>query len=412
MVSDFRVVDSCRVCASGQLWEFLSLGDTPLANAFVRPSASEPERRFPLALVRCAACGHVQLTVVVRADILFRDYAYASSASSPMIDHFRAMAQDLVSRYSANGMLAVEIGSNDGILLRPLASAGARAVGVEPASNLAAVANAAGLATWNEFFTEAIAGRLSSELGRARLVIANNVLAHIDDLDDLCRGLDALLDDEGVFVAEVPYLAELLERVEYDTVYHEHLSYFAVGPLRTLFDRRGLDLFEVERQTVHGGSLRIHVGRPGRHRHRSGLASALAEEEKRGINDRSPYLEFARQVTESREALRSMITRLHRDGKRVAGYGAAAKGNTLLNVCDLGADEIEFVVDSTTYKQGLVTPGTHIPIGPERWILERRPDYALLLAWNHADAIVAKNKEYARRGGRFIHPVPLARVLG
>lgn len=411
MRETYRVADRCRVCGSAHLWQFLSLGDSPLANAFVRPGTPTPDPRYPLALVKCEDCTQVQLTVVVRPEILFRDYAYASSASSSMIEHFRAMAGAITSRYATRGTLVVEIGSNDGVLLRPLAAAGARVLGVEPAENLAAVANAAGVETWNAFFSLSLARRIVVEKGQARVVVANNVMAHIDDLDDLTQGLNALLDGDGVFVAEVPYLVELLDRVEFDTVYHEHLSYFSISALRTLFARRGLELFDVKRETVHGGSLRLHVGRPGRHPLTAGLTATLEDESRREMHDRVPYQEFARRVVVARDALRSLVHTLRTQGKRIAGYGAAAKGNTLLNYCGLASDDIEFIVDSTPYKQGLLAPGTRIPVVPESWILDRQPDYALLLAWNHAEAIVRKNAEYVRRGGRFILPLPVARVM-
>jgi novobiocin biosynthesis protein NovU/D-mycarose 3-C-methyltransferase len=410
-LADAQRIDSCRACGSGAIDTFLSLGDMPLANAFRRPGAADAEARYPLELARCAKCGLVQLTVIVRPDILFNDYAYASSASRPMVAHFDDLAELIAKQLGAAGRLVVEIGSNDGILLAPLRRRGAKALGIEPAANLAALANAAGNETWNVFFDESIARQIVAERGMAAVVVGNNVLAHIADLPGVARSLALLLDADGVFVAEIPYLVDLIDRVEYDTIYHEHLSYFHLAPLEALFARHDLELFHADRLTVHGGSLRIRVARPGTHKRSDGLNALLASEDRAGLASERPVADFARRVEESREALRDMLASLRSAEKRIAGYGATAKGNTLLNYCGIGTETLEFIADSTPYKQGLLTPGTHIPVVPESAILERRPDFALLLAWNHADAIIASNADFLRSGGRFIHPVPMARVL-
>ena len=406
-----REVSACRICASRDLDRFLDLGETPLANAFVDPARSAaPEPRFRLEAVRCADCGLVQLSTVVSPELLFRHYLYATSASPPMVEHFAALADELVHRFASLGSLVVEVGSNDGVLLRQLRQRGARPLGVEPAENLAVVANGEGLETLTDFFGAAVARRIVESHGRAKVVVANNVLAHVDDLSDLVEALDVVLDDDGVFVAEVPYLHDLLDRVEYDTIYHEHLSYFAIAPLERLFGRLGLALFDVRHLSIHGGSIRIYVGRAGRAT-TAELASARARERDAGLSEPATYARFAERVAASRDALRTLLDRLHAQGHRVAALGATAKSCTLLNYCGIGAERIAFVADSTPLKHGLLTPGTHIPVRPESYLYDEAPEYALMLAWNYADAIMRRHVNYVARGGRFIHPIPLARVV-
>ena len=407
----FRRLTACRICGSPRLDIFLSLGETPLANSFVRPGASGDELRVPLEVMRCLECGLVQLTVVVDPEVMFRDYAYATSASAPMRGHFEELAREIVERFAPKGSFVVEVGSNDGVLLRPLGARGVRALGVEPASNLAAVANAEGLETLNEFFGTSVAARLRAERGPAKVVVGNNVLAHIDALPDVARSLGVLLDEDGVFVAEVPYLFDLLDHVEYDTVYHEHLSYFHLAPLGVLFAQVGMELFDVKRLPTHGGSIRMYVGRSGRRPITAGLRDLTATESRRLADASSVFTTFTGKVTSQRTALRALLGDLRSTGKRLAGYGATAKGNTMLNYCGVGTETLAFVADTTPYKLGLLTPGTHIPVRPESAIDDEGIEILLLLAWNYADAIVARMTGYTGRGGRFIHPIPLPRML-
>ena len=407
----FRQVGACRICGSAALDRVVHLGATPLANAFVPPDlAGEQEPRFPLEALRCGVCGLVQLSVVVRPDVLFRRYVYTTSSSTPMRSHFAALAA-LVAREAPPGALVVELGSNDGVLLRPLAEHGLRPLGIEPATNLAAAANDAGLETWNEFFSAAIAERVRSARGPAAVILANNVLAHIDDLRDVLRGLDNLLAPDGIFIAEVPYLSDLLDHVEYDTIYHEHLSYFHLGPLDRALSAAGLELFDVQRLPVHGGSVRIFAARHGLRPRTDALEAALADERLAGLDGPDPYRTFASRVAASRDALRAMLTEMRDGGRRVAAIGATAKGNTLLNYCGVGTDLVQWIADSTPLKQGLLSPGMRIPVRAEGTIRTDRPDLTLLLAWNYADDIVRRFDDYVAAGGRFIHPIPLARLM-
>ncbi|HTH71465.1 MAG TPA: class I SAM-dependent methyltransferase [Candidatus Saccharimonadales bacterium] len=409
MTSPYRTLSRCRIC-DGDLRVFLSLGETPLANAFVRPDrADDPEARFPLETARCSECALVQLTVVVDPEVMFRDYVYASSASAPLLAHFDELAASVAQDFAPPGALVVEIGSNDGILLRSLGSRGVRALGVEPATVIAARANADGLETLNEFFDAEVAARIRDERGPASAVLGNNVLAHIDDLRGVVRSLDSLLADDGVFIAEVPYLADLLAHVEYDTIYHEHLSYFHLAPLQRLFTSAGFELFDVVRQPIHGGSIRIHAARTGRRAPTARLRELLASEQRLATD--APYAEFAAKVTAQRTALVALLGRLKAEGSRLAGYGATAKGNTMLNYCGIDPSVLDYIADTTPYKQGLLTPGTRIPVRSESTIAEARPDAMLLLAWNYADSIVERHRAYLAGGGRFIHPIPLPRFI-
>ncbi|MBM4419979.1 MAG: class I SAM-dependent methyltransferase [Chloroflexi bacterium] len=409
---DHRVLTACRICRLADLELVVSLGVTPLANSFVDPArAGEPERRFPLEAVRCTRCGLVQLSVVVNPALMFGDYLYSSSASLPTHAHFDELAEELVGRFPLRGACVVEIGSNDGILLKPLRDRGVAALGVEPAANMAAIANRAGLETRVEFFSSAAARAIAAEKGRAQAVLANNVFAHIDDIHDFLGGLDTLLTPDGVFVAEVPYLQDLFDQVEYDTMYHEHLSYFALGPLEVLAKTAGMEVFDVQRIAFHGGSIRVFMGRAGRHAPTSRLHDLRRSEESGGLLGADASRRFAERVVASRVALRDLLGSLRASGKRLAGLGASAKGNTLLNYCGIGPETLDFIGDSTPYKQGLLTPGTHIPVREDGAILTERPDYTLLLAWNYADDIVRRYRAYAAAGGCFIHPVPTARLL-
>lgn len=406
-----RTLGGCRIC-DGALWPFLDLGAMPLANAFRSPAeAGQLEERYPLEVLRCRECGLVQLGTVVDPVVLFSHYLYASSASPPAVGHFAAYAQEVAERFAPPGSLVVEVGSNDGILLRPLLDGGVRALGIEPSRNLSAAANAAGLPTLNEFFGADVAARISAEKGRACAVVANNVLAHIDDLRGVAIGLDALLDQDGVFIAEFPYLLDLIEHVEYDTIYHEHLSYLSLAPLARLFAAVGMEPFDVRRVAVHGGSLRLFVGRAGRHPITRELEELRRAESSAGLDDPGLYRSFAARVARSRDVLLRLLRDQQKAGRRIAALGATAKGNTLLNYCGIGPEFVAWVADSTPIKHGLLTPGMHIPVRPERALLRERPDLTLLLAWNHAPAILERFQAYTNDGGRFIHPIPEARLI-
>lgn len=405
---------TCRACGGRDLELFLPLGEVALANSFLRsPDEFAAERRFPLDVYVCRTCSMVQLLDVIDPEALFRNYLYVTGTSDTIAAHNRGYSKAVVELTGASSReLVVEVASNDGSLLRCFQAHGVRTLGVEPATNIAAKATAAGVPTVNRFFDSRCAAELRAEHGPARAVIGNNVLAHVDEPVDLLRGFKTLLDERGLAIVEVPELAEFVERLEYDTVYHEHLAYFSVTSLMRVCEEAGLRVVRVERVPVHGGSVRVYSAPVERVRDHADEVKALAHAEQHsGIARPERLRQFARDVQAQRAELLALLGDLRARGKSVGGYGAPAKGNTLLNYCGITTDLLPWTVDKSPLKVGLFTPGTHIPVLPAEELLARQPDYCLILAWNFADEIRRQQAEYERRGGRFILPLPRPRVL-
>jgi SAM-dependent methyltransferase len=406
---------ACRSCGSQAVELVLSLGSTPLANSLLRAEdLDRPEPRYPLDLVFCTACTLVQITETVPPQQLFGEYLYFSSFSETMLSHARTLVGRLIGELGLGPRsLAVEIASNDGYLLQYYKAAGVPVLGIEPAQNVARVAIAErGIPTLSEFFGIELARRLVAEGRRADVVHANNVLAHVPDLGGFVDGIREVLTDDGVAAIEFPYLGDMIDHVEFDTIYHEHLCYFSLGALARLFARHGLKAVDVERLPLHGGSLLLSVCRATSTRApKPSVAALLAEESARGMDGAAFYRDFARRVGDLKQKLVALLAKLKAEGKRIAAYGAAAKGSTLLNTFGISTDTLDFVVDRNTHKQGLYMPGVHIPIAAPERLAERAPDYTLLLTWNFADEILRQQDGYRRAGGKFIVPVPDVRVL-
>lgn len=405
---------ACRACGATAIDLVVALGTTPLANALpTSDRLSAPEPRYPLDLVRCRNCSLVQITETVPPEVLFREYVYFSSFSDAMIAHARTIVDGLVADRGLNAdSLAVEVASNDGYLLQFFRERGIPVLGIEPAENIARLANERGIRTIAEFFDAPLAHRLVTDGIRADVLIGNNVLAHVADLRGFVRGVATLLGEEGVAQFEFPYVKDFLDNSEFDTVYHEHLCYFSLTALERLFAAHGLRPVKAERLAIHGGSLRVRwahaaasvVTDPS-------VRALLAEERSWGVNEPETYAGFARRVTEIGADLRRVLGELKASGKQIAAYGAAAKGSTLLNVVGIGSETLDFVADRSPHKQGRYMPGVHVPIVPPETLLQRQPDYTLLLTWNFADEILAQQAEYRRRGGRFILPIPRVKVI-
>lgn len=407
----------CRSCGATKLRPVLDLGRTPLANALLTAGQlTEPEAVYPLKLVFCPACALVQITETVPPEQLFREYFYLSSFSDTLLRHAEKIAGQLrSSRRLDSHSLVIEIASNDGYLLQYYKRAGIPVLGIEPATNIARVAREErGIPTLSEFFGPTVAADLSREGKQADVIHANNVLAHVPDLNGFVKGLQLLLKDKGVAVIEVPYVKDMIDRTEFDTIYHEHLCYFSLTALDQLFRRHGLAIQDVERMAIHGGTLRLYAVKEGTadEHSSSGSAQQLLEMERlEGVDGFEFYRGFGEKVEQLRNELVTLLHSLKADGKRIAVYGASAKGATLLNYFGIGRETLDYVADRSTAKQGYYTPGTHLPIYPPEHLLETMPDYVLLLTWNFADEILQQQSEYRRRGGRFIIPIPNVRVI-
>ena len=403
---------ACRVCGQIGLNPILSLGKTPLANALLREDQlADDESTWPLELAWCPDCSLTQITETIPPEILFREYAYFSSFSDTMVAHARSIADRLrETRKLGAESLAVEIASNDGYLLQWYHNAGIPVLGIEPAQNIARVAESErGVRTISEFFGRDIAEQLAKSGQRADVIHANNVLAHVADLNGVVAGFATLLKSDGVVVVEAPYLKDLLDHVEFDTIYHEHLCYFSLTALTRLFQQHGLTIVDVERLKIHGGSLRIFAVHANSATVQPSVVQLL-EEESTWVRDARFYESFGERVESLRRDLVGLLDSLKADGKSIAVYGASAKGSTLLNYFGIGSQLLDFVVDRSTVKQGLYTPGTRLKICDPSRLIEDQPDYCLLLTWNFADEVLKQQSQYRQRGGKFIIPIPEVRV--
>ena len=400
----------CIVCGGGKVQEFLDLGETAFANAF--PTAEDislgREETFPLTVGFCPACHHVQLTRHAAPSDLFSHYLYMSSASATLVEHLKGLAKTVTARYSAQaGGLVLDVGCNDGTLLSGFMEAGAGAVlGIDPAANLAPVAREKGIEVITDFFNAETAQQLQREGREAAVITLTNSFPHIPDLSGLCRGFDTVLSDDGVIVLEAHYLGDLVDMLAFDTIYHEHVSFWSLGPACRLFKAHGFEVVDVERLPIHHGQLRLWVRRAGKEPVSERVTSLLEAEKARGFDRLETFQAFANDIDQIRTSVTGWLARAKAEGKTVAGYGAPAKGNTLLSYLAVGRDELAYIADLNELKQGRLTPGTHIPVvSPDR-LRQDPPDLLLILAWNFVEEIIAQQKAYADGGGRFFVPVP------
>jgi SAM-dependent methyltransferase len=406
---------ACRSCGAPLAQVFADLGSSPLSNSFL--SADDLDRMepsYPLKAYVCAACFLVQLRAYEAPETIFREYAYFSSYSESWLEHCQRYAEAAAARFGlGRGSLVIEVASNDGYLLQFFRQAGIPVLGIEPARNVARAAEARGIPTLTEFLGKDMALSLAQRGRKADLVVANNVLAHVPDLNDFIAGLAALLKPEGVLTLEFPHLQQLIAQGQFDTIYHEHFSYFSLLAASAALQRHGLAVFDVDEIDTHGGSLRVYAAHTDAARRRQTPAPArvLSAERAAGLDSLAGYLSFDARMRAAKHRLLSFLISARQDGRSIVGYGAPAKGNTLLNYCGIGSDFIDYTVDRSPHKQGRYLPGSRIPIHRPERIKETRPDYVLILPWNLREEIVEQMAHIRDWGGRFVIPIPQPEVL-
>jgi SAM-dependent methyltransferase len=409
---EHEVIAACRSCLGRSLRPVLDLGITPLADRLLTEAMlHDPEPVCPLTVVVCADCGLMQIRETVASEVLFGpEYPYYSSVSESLVRHVQGTVVAARTRRRVDrSSLVIELASNDGYLLHNYMETGVPVLGIDPARGPVEAARRRGINSIHAFFDVRLAGQLAASGRRADIVHAHNVLAHVADTNGFVSGIATILKDDGLAVIECPYVRDLIDACEFDTIYHQHLCYVSLSALDRLFRRHGLFVIDVERVPIHGGSLRLFLAK--RDEPAESVRGLLAEERFLQIDQPVYFEKFGERVRRSRCALRTLVEGLKRDGHRVAGYGAAAKGCTLLAYTGIGAEHLEFLVDRSSFKWGRYFPGNHLVIRHPDSLLECQPDFALLLAWNFADEIIAQQAEYRRRGGRFIVPGPEPAIL-
>lgn len=414
MIKDVFKLKYCRLCKNHNIVPVLDLGKTALANSFLKKNQlSNKELFFPLGLNFCPNCGQLQTTHVVNPELMFRNYVWVSSTSHVTREHFQNYANFTFNKLRMKkGDLVVEMGSNDGVLLKPFKILGAKVLGIDPARNVAKRATKEGIETLPNFFNSLIAKKVLKKYGPAKVITGNNVFAHINDLDEIIKGVKILLREDGVFVIEFPYLVDFVEKNLFDLVYHEHLSFLAVSPLDKFFKKHKMQIIDVVKTPVHGGSIRILIQkRGGIYKLNNSVQRFIKSEKDRKLHLLSTYVKYAKQIEKNKKELVSLLKDLKSKNKKIIAYGAPAKGNTLLSYFQINTKILDYIIDDSPYKHNLYTPGTHIPIyGPDKLKTEK-PDYIFMLAWNFADDLMKRLKNFKKGGGKFIIPVPKPYVI-
>lgn len=405
---------NCRMCLSDKLTEYLDLGFTPLADRFLTErQLHEEEVYYPLRVALCEKCGLSQLDYIVPPERMYDlGYAYESSTTDTGREHFYGMAKSIFDRFQFKaGTLAVDLGSNVGVLLQGFKNCGMDVMGIDPSPGVVQTAIQNGIETVTAFFGEDAVDYVLDKKGKAAIVTGTNVFAHIHNLDAFMSSLERLVTKKGVLVIEAPYFYHLLEKMEYDTIYHEHLSYLSVKPMAEFFKRFGWQLFDVEEVTIHGGSLRYFISRKGDYPIGKNIKKYLTLEQKTGVHSLKNLQKFSQQVKDHRIALRKLLLDLKSKGKRIVALSVPAKGNTMLHYNNLNADILDYATEKARLKIGKYTPGFHLKVYPDEYLLQDQPDYALLLAWNFASEIIKNNTEFTKKGGKFIIPVPVPKIV-
>ena len=409
MSSVIKRRSSCRLCGMRELDRVVSLKPSPLANSFLdKNKIEEEEISYALDLYFCRNCNHVQLLDVVDPELLFNNYLYVSGTSAQFINHFESYANKVISKYEiSRGSFVLEIGSNDGTFLRKFIEKEMEVLGVDPAREIARNATKNGINTWPRFFSQELAAEIYDKIGVPRIIVANNVFAHCDNLSEIIEGVKTLMDQNSILIFEVSYLVDVYEKTLFDTIYHEHLDYHAVRPLKSFFYNHGMKLIDVERVASHGGSIRCAVQLSDGNCKISDAVDRFCDLEiEMGLNTQDLFIQFISRIDSIGRRLKKLLLGIREDGKKIVGFGAPAKSTTLLNHYGIGGDILDYIVDDNKLKQGLYTPGGHIPILPTEKIYENPPDYILILAWNFYKSIVDTHASYFNQGGQFIVPLP------
>ncbi|MBU0636245.1 class I SAM-dependent methyltransferase [Candidatus Micrarchaeota archaeon] len=410
----YKRVEHCRICNSKNLHKYVDFGLMPLANSYLDPKGQNQEPTFPLSVFFCKDCYLSTLSIVVDPKVMFSQYAYKSSISKTFQEHCLAMAEQVQSLLGSKPLLVVDIASNDGCLLREFKKKGFKILGVEPAQNLAKEANAEGITTLPEFWSASTVQSIRSSHGLVDVITATNVFAHVDDVHGFVQNVKQALSDNGLLIIEVPYCLNLIRKREFDTIYHEHLSYFLVKPIITLFESEGMEVRDVQEFPIHGGTIRVFVTKKNNsvvEKNQKNIDRFLKMEKDENLYELSEYIKFANRLLDVKIDLLQLLCKLKREQKKIAAFAASAKGNTLLNYCGISSDFVEFIVDETPEKQDHLYAGNRIPIFGLPELEKQKPDYLLILAWNFVKEIMEKTKPYQEHGGRYIIPIPSVKVV-
>ena len=405
---------TCRMCQSKKMYKFLDLGFTPPADQFRRKDQlKEPDVYYPLDVYMCDYCGLAQIGFVVSPEVLYRnDYPYESSTTKTGHEHWGAFAQRVTQRLNlTENNLVVDIGSNVGVLLKAFKKQGTKVQGVDPAANIVMIAQKNGIDTICDFFNKETAEKIIAEKSHASVITATNVFAHVDNLYSFMENIKLLLDENGVFIFEAPYFANLIKNIEYDTIYHEHLSYFSMKPLVKFFAKFGMEVFDVDLVDIHGGSIRVYIGKKSQRPISEIINQLIKSEEEMKLFSHELLDEFAENVKKNKRELVWLLNSLKNNGNKIVGVSAPAKGMTLLNYCKIDTHLLDAVTEKSSLKIGRFTPGAHIPVVSDSYLTEEKPDYALLLAWNFAEEIIKNLDDFRKKGGKFIIPIPMPRIV-
>lgn len=407
----------CRFCQGTNLSKILDLGDVPLAGGFITEEGFQYEKYYPLSLNFCLDCYLVQVSAVISADKLFKNnYFFFSSAIGTLITHFEAFAKEIHERFleKKDSPSVLEIGCNDGVLLRPFSALGVRAIGVDPATNVVQKIDPKDATVVNDYFTEKVATDIKETHGKVDAIVSSFSFAHIDDMVDVMKGIDVLLNEDGVFIFEIYYLGILLEEMHYDMIYHEHMSYYSVITLKKFLARFDMEIFDVKYiPGVRSGSVRFYARRIGRRPEVIApiVKDMIQREYEKGLDKESAYFDYAKKVENTRTQLMELLGRLKKEGKTIIGYGASGRGTVIMNYCGIDNRYLDYVVDDAPSKHGFFTPGTHVPIKPWDFVGQTNfPDYAVLFAWSFTEEVLLKRQDYIEKGGKFIVPLPDVRI--